>query len=945
MYFAGIARKRMICYGKRLNGWNRKLPRSGVREQKGLTMPDPFEPRSDNDQPSPQLRFEDLDFAKLTRSVRYLLLGLVVLVILMGLNWARAFYTDWLWFSNIEHEAILLTRVTSQIWLYLLGLMVFVALAAPNLFVAYRSTAGYPRPGQQLSPEAYQLARKLLLWVGLMAVVIGAILMAGSPAGRWESFLRFFRGVAFHETDPIFQKDFSFYIFTLPILEFVRSWLLGVMVAILVSVAGFYYVADSLRGESFSLEGKVKSHLLVLGALIFLLIAAGHWLGRYDLLYSPTGAVYGIGYTDNHVTLPARGFLTIVALICAGLLVASIRFQGNRLIILGVGGWIVLGFLAGIALPGMVQRLYVEPSELAREKPYLTNNIDSTRKAYGLETLISQSHPALGEVEAEAVAKNQGTISNIRLWDEGPLLQSYNQIQFFRLYYDFLAVQTDRYIVDGELRQVMIATRELSAEKLPEEAQRWVNRYLQFTHGYGIAMSPVTEVAPGGRPNFFVRDVPPKGEIALNRPEIYYGLKSLNFAIVRSGMKEFNYPGQDGPVYTRYDGNGGVEMSSFFRRLMYAWQFRDINILISGEINRDSRLQYRRTIPERFSTVTPFLMQDREAYTVVADGRLYFIQDAYTVTDRYPYSTPWQDQFNYIRNSVKTVIDTYNGAIDYYVFDPTDPLIQTYQKIFPGLFKSADEMPDYLREHIRYPMDQFTVQSQMLLQYHMKDPVVFYNKEDQWSIPVQTSFGRADSLRPYYIVARLPGEEKEEFLLIQPFTPNKRHNLVGWMAARSDGDRYGELILFRFPSGRHVDGPSQVEARIDNDAVISEQFTLWGQVGSEVLRGNLLVIPIGDSLLYAEPVFLKPETLDFPELRRIILADERKVVMHPSLDASVDALVGKLPPVAPVVQKEEEIPAEKPGVRPAGMEAIRRGLQEAIDKLQEVANQLGRMTP
>jgi hypothetical protein len=541
------------------------------------------------------------------------------------------------------------------------------------------------------------------------------------------------------------------------------------------------------------------------------------------------------------------------------------------------------------------------------------------------------------------VAENQGTIQNIRLWDEGPLLQSYNQIQFFRLYYDFLEVHTDRYMIENELRQVMISTRELSPEKLPAEAQRWVNRHLQFTHGYGVAMSPVTEVSPGGRPSFFIKDVPPTGKISLTRPEIYYGLKSLPFVIVRSDMKEFNYPGPEGPVYHRYDGHGGVRLSSYLRRLLYAWRFGDLNILISGEINPESRVQYRRTIGERFSTVAPFLMRDQVAYCVAADEKLFFIQDAYTTTSRFPYSTSWEHQFNYMRNSVKAVVDTYNGDIDFYVFDTEDPLIQTYRNIFPGLFKDAGQMPDHLREHIRYPMDLFSVQSRMLLQYHMKDPVVFYNKEDQWSIPVQNAFGSTNNPRPYYIVARLPGEDEEEFIVIQPFTPKNRHNLVGWMAARSRGDRYGEKILYRFPTGRHVDGPNQVEARIDNDAVISEQFTLWGQVGSEVARGNLLVIPIGEALLYAEPVFLKPEALDFPELRRIILADNRQVVMHPTLETSVDAMVGERPKVAPMIEDEVPAPEKRPGAAPQRLEALEETLREAIRKLEEAADQIRQM--
>jgi uncharacterized protein len=905
-----------------------------------------FGPESPQDQ-MPQIRLEDLDFSKMTRIVRWVLLAVVAIVVLTGLNWARTFYTDWLWFSSLGHEQVLLRVITAKIWLFLLGALIFAVLAAPNLFAAFRFEARMKPQGNSSMPaKTLEHAKRLLVWVAVAATALAALFLAGRPASEWETVLRFLNGVAFNQADPIFQKDFSFYVFTLPALSFGRSWLITVVVLIMVIVAGFHYIAAMLRGERFSFTGKVRAHLAVLGAGLFVLIAAGHWLGRYELLFSPTGAVYGVGYTDDHVTLPVRTFLTVIALVSAGLLVAGINSKTNRLILYSVGLWFGLNLLAGSVVPGLVQRLFVEPSELARETPYLASNIKLTREAYGLEPIQSRSHPALGELDTQIAAQNQGTVQNVRLWDEGPLLQIYNQIQFFRLYYDFAAVHTDRYTEDGQLRQVMLATRELAAEKLPAEAQRWVNRHLQFTHGYGVAMSPVAAVAEDGRPTFLIQDVPPVGKIPLKRPEIYYGLKSLDFLIARSGMEEFNYPGPDGPVYTHYQGKGGVVLSSFFRRLIYAWQFMDINILISGEIKPDSLIQYRRTVQERFSTVTPFLMRDREAYSVVADGRLFWIQDAYTVSDRYPYSTPYQRKFNYIRNSVKAVVDAYHGSLDYYVFDPKDPIIRTYQAIFPGLFKSKDELPGFLQEHIRYPLDLFSVQTEMLLQYHMEDPVVFYNKEDQWAIPVQTSFGKSQPLKPYYIVARLPGEKKEEFLLIQPFTPNNRHNLVGWMAARNDGKAYEELVLFRFPSGRHVDGPNQVEARIDNDTVISEQFTLWGQVGSEVLRGILLVIPLGDHILYAEPVFLKPETLDFPELRRIILADSRQIAMHQTLDDSIQALVGRLPAVAPMAEVKEK-PKEPPvpGLIPGGMEAIRQGLQEAVDKLQGVLDQLKRMTP
>lgn len=909
-----------------------------------------FGPESPQDQMQmPQIRLEDLDFSKMTRIVRWILLAVAAMVVLVGLNWVRTFYTDWLWFSRLGYESVLLRVITAKIWLFLVGIVIFAVLAAPNLYAALRFEAGTKPKTEPSSPaKALDHAKKLLIWIAVAATALAALFLAGRPASEWETILRFLNGVAFNQTDPIFQKDFSFYVFTLPALSFGRSWLMTVIVLIMVISAGFYYLAAMLRGERFSLTGKVKAHLAVLGAGLFVLVAVGHWLGRYELLFSPTGAVYGVGYTDDHVTLPARTLLTVIALVSAGMLVAAIYSKTNRLILYSVGLWIVLNLLAGSVVPGLVQRLFVEPSELARETPYLGSNIKLTRQAYGLERLESRSHPALGILDPQIAAENQGTIQNVRLWDEGPLLQIYNQIQFFRLYYDFKAVHTDRYTVDGQLRQVMLASRELAAEKLPAEAQRWVNRHLQFTHGYGVAMSPVTEVAADGRPSFFIQDVPPVGKIPLKRPEVYYGLKSLDFLITRSGMQEFNYPGPGGPVYTRYEGKGGVPLSSLFRRLLFAWQFMDINILISGEINPDSLIQYRRTVQERFSTVTPFLMRDREAYSVVADGRLFWIQDAYTVSDRYPYSTPFQRKFNYMRNSVKAVVDAYHGTLDYYVFDSKDPLIRTYQAIFPGLFKSKDELPAFLQEHIRYPLDLFSVQTEMLLQYHMEDPVVFYNKEDQWAIPLQTSFGKTQALKPYYIVARLPGEKKEEFLLIQPFTPNNRHNLVGWMAARNDGKAYGELVLFRFPTGRHMDGPNQVEARIDNDPVISEQFTLWGQVGSEVSRGILLVIPLGDHILYAEPIFLKPETIDFPELRRIILADSRRMAMHRTLDDSILALVGRLPAVAPALEvekKPEEGEGRPPGLKPEGMEALRQGLREAIDKLQGVLDQLDRMTP
>ncbi len=889
---------------------------------------------------SARIGLGDLDWNRIHRFARWGLWILALILIGGGVIWSAEFYTDWLWFRELGFETVLLKVVSTRVLLFGVAATLFLGVGLACLWAAARSTDRAPRPDAPVEVLDYVFIHKFIVRSAAAAILLAAILLGIRASSDWDTVLLALNAAPFAESDPIFGHDFSFYIFTLPALRLAHGWLISALVGLALVLLGFHYVTGRLLGDPDLLGAAGRRWLAALGAILFLLIAAGHWLGRYELLFSPTGTVFGVGYTDDHVNLPGRAFLAVVALVAAGFLAfAAHRPRGYGWMARPVAGWLVLLLLVGFVAPALVQRLRVEPSELALERDYLANNIELTRRAFGLEGLESRDHPARGRIDEAAVAGNRGTLRNVRLWDEGPLLQSYNQIQFFRLYYDFLAVHSDRYTVDGDLRQVMLATRELSAAKLPSEAQRWINRRLQFTHGYGVALSPVTEVAGDGRPTFFIRDVPPAGRIPLARPEIYYGLQSLDFVIAHSGMQEFNYPGPDGPRYTHYAGSGGVPLSSWFRRLLYAWRFRDLNILISGEIGADSRIQYRRTITRRVGAIAPFLSLDGEAYPVVADGRVSWIQDAYTITERYPYATRWDGRFNYIRNSVKAVVDAYEGDVAYYVFDPEDPVIRSWQAIFPGLFKPREEMPEHLRRHVRVPLDLFTVQTRMLLQYHMRDPVVFYNKEDQWDVPVQTSFGRSQPLRPYYIVARLPGEETEEFLLIQPFTPDNRHNLVGWMAARNDGERYDERILFRFPTGRHVDGPSQIEARIDNDPVISEQFTLWGQVGSEVMRGILLVIPMGDAILYAEPVFLRPETLDFPELRRIILADATQVVMHQTLDASVDALIGELPAVAPVVEGAVPAPLEAEAP-PDVVDRVREELRATIERLQDLLRQL-----
>lgn len=886
---------------------------------------------------------------------------LALVLLLTGLDRLASFLADWLWFGAVDHRSVLVKILTTRAWLWLAGFATVAAIAGTSGLFAVRAAVADSSDGLLTL-----WGRRLLQWGTALAIAMVGTFFGSLVSEEWDMILRWLHAAPFGEADAVFDRDIGFYVFTLPALQSIRGWLLGIVVVSLLLTAGIHALAAQLQDRTLAFAGAMRRQLTTLVALAFLLVAWGQWLARYDLLFSPSGAVFGVGYTEANALLPARTVLSVIAVLCGiSVFVAGFR-TGRRSIVGTVVAWVVFALLGGTLLPGAVQRFRVEPSELARETPYLADHIESTRRAYALDRIRSRSHPARGEVGGRTIVENPGTVANVRLWDEGPLLDSYNQIQFFRLYYDFREVSTDRYRVGDQLRQVMLSTRELSPAKLPEEAQRWVNRRLQFTHGYGAAISPVTEVASDGRPAFLLKDVPPVGEIPLEKPEVYYGLESLDFVITNSRMQEFNYPGPEGPVYTHYEGTGGVELSSFFRKLLYAWTFRDVNILITGEIAPDSRIQYRREVRERISTITPYLRRDREVYPVVADGRLHWILDAYTITNRYPYSQPWNEDINYIRNSVKAVVDAYDGTVDYYVSDPDDPILRAYTSIFPGVFRPLDEMPESLRSHLRYPVDYFTIQVRTLLQYQMEDPVVFYNKEDQWSLPVGTSFGETSVLRPYYVVSRLPGEAAEEFLLIQPFTPDRRHNLVAWIAARNDGDGYGELVLYRFPSGRHVDGPNQVGARIDNDPVISEQFTLWGQVGSEVSRGLLLVIPVGDSILYAQPVFLQPETLEFPELRRIILADSRRVVMQPTMERAVAALVGELPAIAERGQlvevrdepdarsdsalADEDRPAraappdDGTGPSRAELQQLARELEEGLAVLESVLEEMRRLS-
>lgn len=857
---------------------------------------------------------------------------LVFLFIILGV--LRGIYTNWLWYESLGFLDLYTRILTTRLWLFFGGAALSGVLTGINLYLAYRLSKGISRIAL---PETTALwVRRVTILAIVFIVAIISIGFGVAASGRWETVLLAINSVPFNITDPVYNTDVSFYVFKVRLFHFVQGWLLGVGIINILATLAVYSVRFSLRGTRFTLEKSVRTHLTVIGALTFFCIGWGHFLDTYEILLSPGGLVSGATYTDIAARRPALLLLTSIAGLSGVILFASILLKEPqrwlRLAVGATGLWIVAAILVGAVYPALIQRFVVEPNELERETPYIERNIEWTRMGFGLDQVTEAAYPVKDEVPPEVFLANPETTSNIRLWDPRPLTDVYNQKQHLALYYEFLNLDVDRYQIDGEYRQVLLGARELAPEKLPSEAQRWSNQKLQFTHGYGVVMSPATEHTQSGNPTFYIRDVPPQGKISVDTPQVYYGENNQSFVIVKTKVQEFDRPSYEStPVYKPYAGNGGVALGSILRRMAYAWEFTDINILISGQLTPESRIQYRRNIQDRVNAVVPFLRLDKDPYLVIVNGKLYWIQDAYTTTDRFPYSQRPEGVFNYVRNSVKIVVDAHDGTVQMYITDDEDPLLRAYAKIFPGIFLPSTAMDPGIQEHIRYPQDLFEWQSHIYLQYHMTDPQVFFNKEDQWGIPSEVFFGAIAPLEPYRVIMKLPGEESAEFVLLLPFTPAKKPNMVAWLAARNDRPHYGELVLFRFPKDRQIDGPSQIEARIDNDPYIAQQFTLWGQAGSTVVRGKLLVIPIGGTILYAEPIYLQASGLKFPQLKRVILATQDEVVMEESLEDSLAALVRKEPLKSPTLPVD---------LRTAADDLSRKELNQKIRALLEIIQAL-----
>ena len=831
------------------------------------------------------------------RSAMGIILFIAVLLLLMLLWRGIEIITDWYWFQEVGYENVFTVTFLTQMKVAALFGAAFFVLFYLNLFLASRfSSRGYWVDKDDLIHiPPWEIGNQPIGALIFFGSLLFSLFAALRGSAQWENYLRYFQGTPFGISDPLFNRDIGFYVFQFPFLKHLYGWLMTVLILTTLATALIYFIRRCFQftpPRTVRVTPAARIHLAILIAALFFVGTGGAWLELNELLFTKRGVVFGPGYTDVTTQLWILKLLMGVTVFCGLAILSLVVRRDWRLPAVGVAAFLAVIILGTGIYPGMVQKFIVVPNEIVLEKPFLEQNIKYTRLAYRLDSIKDQEFPAEESLSREALRRNDLTIKNIRLWDHAPLLSTYSQLQEIRTYYKFMDVDNDRYTVNGEYRQVMLSPRELSYRALP--ARTWVNEHLNYTHGYGAVLGPVNRISREGLPEFFIKDIPPvsSANIKITRPEIYYGETSNEYVFVRTKRPEFDYPVGDKNVYARYEGKGGVPLT-FWRKLIFAARFGSFTILLSDDITSESRVMYYRKISERVARVAPFVRLDPDAYLVISpEGRLLWFLDGYTVTDRFPYSEPIGEMGNYIRNSVKAVVDAYDGTVKLYISDPTDPIIQTYAKIFPGVLKPLEEMPAELRSHIRYPPGMINIQARMYSTYHMQDAQVFYNKEDLWSIPRKSGVGGEREMEPYYTIMRLPDGKKEEFVLLLPFTPSKKDNMSAWMAARCDPANYGEVVVYVFPKQKLVYGPRQIEARIDQDAEISKQLSLWNQRGSQVIRGNLLAIPIEKSIIYVEPLYLAAEKGSLPELKRVIVAYGNSVAMEENLELALQQVFG-----------------------------------------------------
>ena len=900
---------------------------------------------------------------------RALIIGaLALFAIITG---GARFYTDFVWFMSVGYRDVFVKLLASRVGVFAVvalfaGAFVYLNLRHLRAVLRQRlvgTAAGNVRyfpAGQPMLETLDALLQSRSVNAIMLAIsgVLGA--MAGvSAAPGALSLLLFLNAEASGVTDPVFARDVSFYLLRLPVYTAALSGALTLVMLVLAAMAAVYFLSGNISLRRTSQNGAM-SHLSLLTAAALALRGIGYRLDVYRLVYSQRGAAFGAGYTDIVLVRPVLLLLAGLCALGVALSLANIRRPRLRnLVAIPIAVAIVSVLGVGI-VPALYQQIVVEPNELVRETPYLEHSIAMTRLAYGLGDMRIVDLPQPQAISSAAVNDNEPTLSNVRVLDWRPLLQTYSQLQSIRLYYRFHDVDIDRYYIDGNYQQVMIAAREMSINDLPAAGRTWINEHLRYTHGYGVVMSPVTRVSPRGEPIFYLQDIPPRSAhlgLAVTRPELYFGEFPGNYVIINTKADEFSYPMGEDNATTRYEGADGVKLN-WFNRLMFSIRYGTTKIILSDDVEPDSRVLLNRNILERTRLIAPFLTYENDPYIVINDGRLFWILDAYTTSSNFPYSEPVSGgAFNYIRNSVKVVVDAYEGTVDYYIVDQSDPLIGAYARAFPGMFKTYEEIPDGLKKHIRFPEQLLTIQANMLSIYHMTNPSTFYNREDVWRIAEEQYAGRQQSVQPYYMIMQPPmvGATAEEFMLVLPMTPagtaaNPRHNMVAYLAARNDHPHYGEVILYRFPKDTLIQGPMQVESRIDQDADISASLTLWGQAGSTVFRGNLMVIPVGDSLIYVEPVYIQSTSNSLPELKRVIVATADKLAWGDTFEEALAKVVGITPPSGPGPDEGEDATY---GEIAAALETAFRGAQEASRRgdwaeygrlIGEVERLIGRLT-
>lgn len=839
-----------------------------------------------------------------------IVIGAVFLALLL-FRVLASFLVDWSWFAALNLSGVFWTRVAARCVIFA---GVFLATAAVLLASGYaahkaaglrRNFRSVPSPWNSiegLNPPAVALERlyRLFPWGwAMVAAALGlSLLIAASSLGSFDLLLRYLHQVPYGEKDPLFGLDIGFFLFSLPAYQAVIDWALLVLVIAGVFAGLLYWVHGAVQFDQQRryIGPAPVTHACVLLGLYLLVKAADFWLQRFSLVYKDNDVVVGASYTDVHLQIPILWILTGVSVLAALVCFVSARSQNFKLPLLSCVALIVLSIVVAPVAAWLYQRVVVKPNELQFEAPYIARNIAMTREAYDLNRIVVKPFEGDDHLTYAALQNNRETVDNIRLWDYEPLLASYAQLQEIRTYYKFHDADIDRYHLDGKYQQVMTSARELKSSLLAPNAQTWVNLHVLFTHGNGVVMSPVTKTSAEGLPSLYVQDIPPvsNGGPKVAEPRIYFGEELDSYVIVKGSVPEFDYPKGDSNVYASYKGKDGVAIGGLANRALFSYYFGDINILLSKYVTAESRIVFRRNIQERIRQIAPFLKLDADPYIVVSDGKLFWMQDAYTVSSAFPYSKSVENgSTNYMRNAVKVVVDAYNGSVDFYISDGTDPMIRTYAAIYPGLFKPITAMSADLRSHIRYPEGFFAVQAEMYRAYHMQAPEVFYNREDLWQFPKRPAKESDDAeakMAPYYINMRLPGEKESEFVLMLPMVPNQRDNMIAWLAARCDGPGYGKLVVYTFPKEKLVYGPFQINALINQNTEVSQQISLWNQMGSRVIHGNMLVVPIEDSLLYVMPLYLRAASGQLPELKRVIAVFNGKVVMEETLAKSLVAL-------------------------------------------------------